>query len=268
MLNIIVCYILIIGSLTIKVVAISQARMNSSRFPGKILQKIDSSTLLDIHIKRILMAKKINKFILATTTNKEDDVIAKHCEDNNLLSYRGSERDVLDRFFQASKIHKCDYILRLTSDCPLIDPKLIDKIIEYCQYKELDYCSNTLSPTYPDGQDIEIIKISALKKAWKEAKKNSDREHVTPYIWRNSNYLGGEIFNSYNFEEGYDYGDLRMTVDTVEDFMLIKAVIKKMGLNCTWKEYSDYIKSNSSLYNINVNNNRNDGYIKSIQKDT
>ena len=125
----------------------------------------------------------IGKFILATTNKKVDDIIVNQCKKNNIAIFRGSENDVLDRFYQASKVYSCDYVLRLTSDCPLIDPKLIDKIVLFSQSKNLDYCSNTLKPTYPDGQDIEMIKVSALKKAWQFAKKSSDREHVTPYIY-------------------------------------------------------------------------------------
>ena len=241
--------------------------MGSTRFPGKILKKVGSYNILDIHIKRVLKSKKINSFLLATTKRKKDDDIIKFCLQKSINYFRGSEKDVLDRFYRAAKKYDCDYVIRLTSDCPLIDPKLIDKIIKYCINNNLDYCSNTLKPTYPDGQDIEIFKMNALYRAWEEAKIESDREHVTPYIWRNSTYNGEKKFKSDNFDEGFDYSNIRMTVDNSDDLKLIRHLVKYNGINCAWFDYANFINKKSNLYNINSNYVRNEGYLLSLEND-
>src|SRR5690606_29188359 len=152
--------------------------------------------------------------------------------------FRGSEADVLDRFYQAVKDEKPEYVVRLTSDCPLIDSNLIDAIIQYTINKNLDYCSNTLNPGYPDGQDVEVFKFAALEKAWKEANLVSEREHVTPYIWKNSTFKKGELFSSDNFDEGFNMGHLRMTVDEQKDFNLIAHLVKALDITRPWLEYA------------------------------
>jgi spore coat polysaccharide biosynthesis protein SpsF len=250
-----------------KIVAITQARTGSTRFPSKILKKVKGITLLEIHIKRILQSKKISQLIIATTINKEDSEIVTISKDLGLCYYQGSIDDVLDRFYQALEGKQCDYIVRLTSDCPLIDPDLIDKIIGYTLDNNLDYCSNTLNPKYPDGQDIEVFKFSALEKAWKEAKLPSEREHVTPYIWKNSTYKGGSLFKSDNFDEGYSFGHLRMTVDEPNDFEVIKNIINNKGSYSTWLEYAKFLENNLELQNINSSIVRNEGYNKSINNE-
>ena len=167
------------------VIAISQARTGSTRFPNKILQKVNGESLLSIHIRRIKNSKKINFIIIATTNKKGDDVVEEEANNLSVKCFRGSEEDVLDRFYQAAKPYNADYVVRLTSDCPLIDPNLIDKIIKIAIKSEVDYCSNTLVESYPDGQDIEVFSFSSLEKAWNESKLNSERDHVTPYMKKN-----------------------------------------------------------------------------------
>ena len=142
-----------------KIIAITQARTGSTRFPNKIMNKIGDETLLSIHINRIKKAKKINSIIIATTNKKNDDVIKQQADKLNVNCFRGDEDDVLDRFYQAAKIHNPDYVVRLTSDCPLIDPILIDEIIKATISSNVDYCSNTLIESYPDGQDIEVFTL-------------------------------------------------------------------------------------------------------------
>ena len=250
-----------------KIIAITQARYGSTRLPGKILKKINDETLLAIHLKRILKSKKINELIVATTVNKEDSEIVKVAKSLGLNSYQGSVNDVLDRFYQSLQGKNTDYVVRLTSDCPLIDPELIDKIIKYTLDNNLDYCSNALNPKYPDGQDIEVFKFSALEKAWKEAKLPSEREHVTPYIWKNSTFNGGTLFKSDNFDEGYSYGHLRMTVDELSDFKVINNLITNIGNNSTWLEYAEYLDKNKNVKAFNEGIGRNEGYSKSINKE-
>jgi spore coat polysaccharide biosynthesis protein SpsF (cytidylyltransferase family) len=174
---------------------------------------------------------------------------------------------VLDRFFQSLKGQPTDYVVRLTSDCPLIDAQLIDKVIDQTISQNLDYCSNTLDPHYPDGQDIEVFRYSALKKAWTDAALPSEREHVTPYIWKNSTYKGGTMFVSGNFNENYSYGHLRMTVDEPRDFEVITRLIKDLGHNKTWLDYAKHLENNQEIKSITADIKRNEGYDKSINKE-
>jgi len=141
-------------------------------------------------------------------------------------------------------------LVRVTSDCPLIDPKLVDNIILFAQNNNVDYCSNTIIRNFPDGQDVEVFKFSALEYIWKNAVKKSDREHVTPLIRELSNYNRNNIFTAINFENSYNYSQIRMTVDEIVDYELIKIVIEKNGVKKSWEEYVDFIISNK-LNSIN-----------------
>lgn len=250
-----------------KIVAVTQARLGSTRLPRKILKEVGGTTLLGLHIDRILKSKKVNALVVATTTSAEDDEIEKFAQAKKLPSYRGSVNDVLDRFYQAVKLQNADYIVRLTSDCPLIDATLIDKIIAYADEKKLDYCSNTLDPHYPDGQDVEVFTFKALEKAWNEAKLSSEREHVTPFIWKNSSFKNGALFKSDNFNEGYDFGHLRITVDDLKDYEVVKNLVEALGKDASWLEYASYLESHDAVREINSTINRNEGYSKSLEKE-
>ena len=251
-----------------KILCVTQARVGSTRFYGKILKKINSKTLLEIHLKRISKSKFIDKIIVATSVNPDDKKIHKICKNLSYNFFAGSENDVLDRIYKASlKYKEYKYIVRLTSDCPLIDPILIDKVIKYCLANKLDYCSNTLNPTYPDGQDIEIFTLNALKKAWKNAKMPSEREHVTPYIWKNSTYNKKNMFKSENFDEGFDYSNIRMTVDELNDYILVKKIVENLNYESGWLDYVFFILNNPELKNINKFINRNEGYTKSLNNE-
>ena len=249
-----------------KIIAITQARTGSTRLPGKILMKVGELTLLEIHLKRILSATMINELIVATTINKEDLAVVEIATRLGLKSYQGSENDVLDRFYQALQGSVPDYVVRVTSDCPLIDPELINKVIEYTIAHKLDYCSNTLNHHYPDGQDVEVFTFTALRQAWEQAKLQSEREHVTPYIWKNSSYKGGATFLSDNFKEEFSYGHLRMTVDEREDFEVISKLISAMGAEKTWLDYAKFLEQNN-VKSLNENIIRNEGYNKSLKKE-
>ena len=176
---------------SINTIIITQARTNSSRLPGKVLKQINGQELLKIHVDRISLSKEANKIIVATTVGAIDDNIERLCNSWNILVFRGSENDVLDRFYKAAKPHNPEWIVRVTSDCPLLDPKLIDAVIKTAKENQVDYCANILIENFPDGQDVEVFRFESLQTAWKNAKLSSEREHVTPYIRENSN------FNSY-----------------------------------------------------------------------
>jgi len=248
------------------IIIITQARFGSTRLPGKVLMEIGGKSLLEIQLNRLKKSKLADKIIIATTTEKPDEQIYNLSLSLGYEAYRGSEADVLDRYYQIAKLFQPQWCVRITSDCPLIDPKLIDDLISFTVKNDLDYGSNTLLEQYPDGQDIEVFKYSVLEKAWKEATLLSDREHVTPYIRRNSNYNGGSLFNSDNYPSPADYSKIRITVDEDKDFALIKRLIEDLGYDKTWVEYVTHLL-NAKLDILNNNIQRNEGYQKSLKKD-
>lgn len=250
----------------IKTVLITQARTNSTRLPGKILMEVANESLLKIHLNRLSKAKNVDKIIVATTVNEEDSIIEKLSMDWGYDVFRGSENDVLDRFYQAIKKIKPVWVVRVTSDCPLIDPKLIDDVIFCAQQNHVDYCSNAFKENFPDGQDIEVFRFNSLEYAWKNANKKSDREHVTPFIRHHSNFYGRSHFSAIDFHDGSGFSHVRMTVDEIQDFELIKNVIEHLGIERSWIDYAEYIVSNK-LYILNESIIRNEGYLKSLKND-
>lgn len=251
---------------TIKTVLITQARTGSTRLPGKILLKIEGQELLKIHLDRLKNCSNIDKIIVATTVDPADDKVQDLATDWGYDVFRGSVDDVLDRFYQAVKDIRPEWVIRTTSDCPLIDPKLVDAIIELAQVNGVDYASNVLEERFPDGQDIEVFKFSALEMAWKDSKLKSDREHVTPYIRANSTYKGGSLFTSVNFPCFEDFSAIRMTVDEPRDFDLIIKLIADLGTGKSWISYTNHILANN-LGQINSNIIRNEGFLKSLKND-
>lgn len=250
----------------LKTILVTQARTGSTRLPGKVLKKIEGKSLLQIHLDRLKNCKNVNEIIVATTVNEEDNVIFDKAIEWGYIASRGSESDVLDRFYQAVKDKNPEWIVRVTSDCPLIDPILVDDVIRFVQEKDKDYGANILVENFPDGQDIEVFKFSALEKAWKEASLQSEREHVTPYIRNNSDYKGGNLFSSVNYPCESDFSKVRMTVDESRDFDLIKILINKLGIDKSWKEYTDFIIDNN-LAKVNDQIIRNEGLLKSLKND-
>lgn len=252
-----------------KIVAITQARSGSTRLPNKVLKKVNNQTLLDIHLNRIKKSQLITELVVATTTNKTDQAIVDVANKHGLKSYQGSEENVLDRFYQCAKPLNPDWVIRLTSDCPLIDPNLIDNVIDKVVKTDgIDYGSNVLECTFPDGQDIEIFRFSALEKAWKEADLQSEKEHVTPYIHKNSDFNGKSLFKALSIKNEQDFQSVRLTVDTPEDFEVITAIISALGTEKSWKEYVDLYLKQTSIREKNSHIQRNEGYVKSLNEDT
>jgi len=249
-----------------EVVLITQARTGSKRLFKKIFLQINGKSILRIHLERLLKSKFVNNIIVATTINEEDKIVVKEADLLGLKSFQGSESDVLDRFYQSVSKEKPRWIVRVTSDCPLIDPELIDRVIEFVQKNDVDYGSNVLLESFPDGQDIEVFKFSALEYAWKNATLKSEREHVTLYIRNNSDFNNGNIFKAINYNCEQNFGNVRMTVDEQADFELIKILIEKLGDDKSWIEYTNYIISNNLSY-MNEKITRNEGLIKSIKND-
>lgn len=250
----------------LKIFIVTQARVGSSRFPKKVLKKIGKETMLSLHLKRLQKSKLATKIIVATTHEIGADKIISISEKLGVSSFQGSTQDVLDRFYKSVVNEKPDFIVRVTSDCPLIDPSLVDNVIEMTINNKLDYGANILKEEFPDGQDVEVFTFNALKKAWEEATLPSDREHVTPYIRKNSSFNQGQLFESKNFDAPNNYNHLRMTVDEPADLETIKILIDKLGDNETWETYSEYIiQNNSKLKSQSIV--RNEGYLKSLNKD-
>lgn len=251
------------------ITAIVQARMGSSRLPGKVLKLVCNKTLLELELERVQRAHLLDEVIVATTCNKEDDGIASLCDSKGIKSYRGSENDVLDRYYQAAKYYKAgnnDSIVRITADCPLIDPEVIDQLVELFIETGVDYASNVTPPTFPDGLDVEIFSFNALEKAWNEGKLKSEREHVTPYIKKHS-----ELFTKANLKNSRgNLSNLRWTVDEPEDLELIKAIYESLypeNKQFTTDDILSFIEKNIDLSRVNHRFSRDEGYYKSLKED-
>ena len=204
-----------------KTVAIIQARMSSTRLPGKVLKDLAGEPMLVRVINRTSRAKTIDEVVIGTTTNLADDPIVRLCEERGWLVFRGSEDDVLDRYYQAALARKADAVVRITSDCPLIEPEIIDRVVrEFLSHlPQIAYVSNGLERTFPRGLDVEVMLFSALEKAWREDHNPAWREHVTPYIYRNP-----DRFRAFNVANDIDYSYMRWTVDTEEDLAFVRKI--------------------------------------------
>jgi len=201
------------------VLGIIQARMSSNRLPGKVLMKILGKPMLELQIERIRRSVRINRLIVATSVDDTDDPIETLCIKIGIPCFRGSLTNVLDRFFQAAKIYQPSHIVRLTGDCPLTDPEIIDRVIHLHLKKGYDYTSNTLPPTWPDGMDVEILRYSCLEEAATLAELPSEREHVTPFIRNHP-----EKYKCGNLRNVRDISCHRLTVDEIVDFDKAKQI--------------------------------------------
>ena len=247
------------------ILIISQARYGSIRLPGKVLKTIKNKPLLWYVVKRLEQVKTPNKIIIATATSNENKPIIDLAKNLNIGYFAGSENDVLDRYYQAVKEFNGEIIVRITSDCPLTDPNIIDKAINIFLDGDYDYVSNIHPPTYPDGFDVEVFSFKVLETAWKEAKLPSEREHVTSYIWKNT-----DKFTQKNFKNDVDLSNLRLTVDTKEDFVLITKIIENFHDKWTNFRLNDiiiFLRKNAELLKINAQYKRNEGYLKSLNDD-
>lgn len=248
-----------------RVIAIVQARMGSTRLPGKSLMEIAGLPIIAYVVERARLAKSITEVWLATTTNGEDDPLAQWAKEHLVPCYRGSPSDVLDRYYQASHLAAAEVVVRITGDCPLIDPFVIDKVITEFLNSGADYGSNAHPPTYPDGLDTEVFSALALQRAWQSARLPSEREHVTPYIWKHP-----DLFKIMNVVNDVDLSAKRWTLDTPDDFTLIKRIInacntaKKIGL---LSEVVGLLAEHPDWEKINAAQVRNEGYAKSLQQE-
>ena len=242
---------------------IIQARMGSSRLPGKVLMKSGNGMPLLYHvINQLRHCSKVKNLVIATTTNQEDDEIEKFADNNSVNVFRGSEKDVLDRYFQCAKKYSFSTIVRITSDCPLIDPQIVDKVIERFFSGNYDYATNTLIRTFPIGTDAEVFSFSALETAWKNAQLPSEREHVTPHLRNKGN------FKTINVENDTNISNLRLTVDRIEDFELINEILNNLSINPIHLEnILELFSRKPELIEINKHINNNEGLDRSLKED-
>ncbi len=233
------------------VVVIVQTRIGSTRLPKKVLKKIKNKMILDYVIERLMFCKRVNDVIIATTTKKKDDVLEKYAINNGIKYFRGNEEDVLSRYYNAAKQFKADIIVRITSDCPLIDPEIVDDIIKKHIENKADYTSNTIKRTYPRGVDTEVFNFNTLEDTYNNANEEYHREHVTPYMREHP-----DKFNLQNIEaEGtLRRPDIRITIDTKEDFELIKKILLHFqDLNFKTKDVICFLNKKPELLGLNKN---------------
>ncbi len=247
------------------IIAVVQARISSTRLPGKVLKKIERKTVLEHVINRVKAAKNLDDVIVATTVKKEDLEIVQLCAKLGISVFCGSEDDVLDRYYQTARLFKANHIVRITSDCPLIDPQVIEEVIELYFKEKADYAANTMPETFPDGLDTEVFSFNTLKIAWENAKLFSEREHVTPYIRKNTN-----IFKLVNLKCNFSLNNKRWTIDEPKDFEFIKIIYKNLyHKNALFgmKAILNLLKKHPEIEEINKNIIRNEGYLKSLKED-
>ncbi len=240
-----------------KIIAVIQARMGSTRLPNKVMKQVNGVPLIELLIKRLSGAKLVNQIMLATSTDDKNIPLVNHVRSLGYDVFQGSENDVLSRYYHAVKDIKPDAIVRITGDCPLVDPKIVDQIIETFLEKKVDYASNTIKPTYPDGIDVSMASFQALERAFKEATSEFDREHIMPYI-RNP-----EKFKLANVEYEEDYSKERWTVDEPEDFEVIQNVFNHFHprIDFSWLEVLQLLKDRPELFAANRKFMRNEGSV-------
>jgi spore coat polysaccharide biosynthesis protein SpsF len=246
------------------ILAVLQARMSSSRLPGKVLKPLLGRPMLARQIERVKRSALIDRMLVATSSAGDDAAIEQLCAELSVGCYRGSLDDVLDRFYRAAQASNPAYIVRLTGDCPLADPELIDAVIRYCVDGGYDYVSNALQPTFPDGLDTEVLRFACLEEAWREARLPSEREHVTPFI-----YNRPERFRIGSYTNQVDYSHLRWTVDEPEDFSLVEKIytaLYPVNPRFSSEDILAFIGRNPGIAG-NTAIKRNEGYAKSLRKD-
>ena len=250
------------------VVVIIQARMGSSRLPGKVLMDISGKPMLWHVINRVKKSKKIDLIVVATTTEDEEYPILKLSRDIGVETFLGNEEDVLDRYYQAAKKFNADIIVRVTSDCPIVDPDIIDMFVDYYldNSTNFDYIGVGKDSLCPNGVGCEVFSFKALHKAWLESKLLSEREHVTPYIWKNDKIfrLGRPL------KPKKDLSRLRWTVDEKRDIKFVRELYKDLYVEDNFfstKDVLELLERKPILIKINQGIIRNEGYIKSLKED-
>ena len=231
-----------------RVIAIVQARMGSTRLPGKVLKQLGGRSVLSWVIARVRQFSRIDSLLIATTVEPADEAVVKEAERCSAEVFRGNESDVLDRYYRGACHARADVIVRITSDCPLIDPEVSDHTIQKFLDERPDYASNGLERTYPRGLDTEVLKSSALERAWREASEPYQRAHVTPYLYQNP-----DKFRLLSVKGEADFSGYRWTLDTQEDAEFLQEVFARLGgsVDFTWRDVLRLLEREPALAEIN-----------------
>ncbi|MCR9242067.1 MAG: aminotransferase class III-fold pyridoxal phosphate-dependent enzyme [Rhodobiaceae bacterium] len=238
-----------------KTVAIVQARMGSTRLPNKVMKPICGTPMIELLLSRLSRASEVDETVVATTVDEQDTSLVEHVQKLGFAHSRGSEADVLDRYFQAAQAHDADIVVRVTGDCPLVDAGLVDQCIQDFRQAKVDYLSNIMPPTFPDGLDVEVFSFSALEKAANEAQESADREHVTPYLRR-----AAKITRK-NYRNYEDFSALRWTVDEPADFVVVERVFEHFHpqRDFSWTDVLALQKASPEIFRENDTIGRNEG---------
>ncbi len=247
------------------IVCIIQARMKSTRLPGKVLKEVLGKPLLWYLTERLRLCRSFSELVVATTDTPEDNLIADFCSSHKIHVYRGSENDVLDRYYQCARSYTADAVVRITADCPLIEPRFTDTIVDYYRKNpHLDLVRT--GSTYPEGFDTEVIGFKTLAKAWERARLKSEREHVTAYVWKNE-----PLFKTATLQHDRDHSFLRLSVDEAVDFEVVTKVIESLfptiGIGFSYDDIMRLHSLDPALFQKNSQVIRNQGYLTSIQND-
>jgi glutamate-1-semialdehyde aminotransferase/spore coat polysaccharide biosynthesis protein SpsF (cytidylyltransferase family) len=247
------------------IVAIVQARMGATRLPGKVLADVGGESMLARIVSRLEQATLVQKIVVATSDAADDDKVAEACEHKNIAVFRGSEQNILDRFYHAAKNHHADVVVRITGDCPLIDPEIVDRVVAAYLRGECDYASNTLVCTYPDGLDTEVFSFSALETAWRDARRAVDREHVTPFLRTSRRFK----LRNVESELGRSLRHLRWTVDEPCDLEFVRAVYAHFGAEKSfgWRDVLSLLDAQPALGQLNAGRVRNEGYYHTLAQE-
>ena len=238
------------------VIAIIQARMDSTRLPSKVMADIAGKPMLWHIIHRVRQMSSISGVVLATTYDPSDLPIADFATCESIAIYRGDKENVLDRYYQAASLHKATHIVRITADCPLLDPAISDDVVNFYLENDYDYVSNINPPTFPDGLDTEVFSFTALERTWRNARLKSDREHVTPYIIKHP-----EIFKIGNFIHSEDQSALRWTVDEPRDLEFVRQVYHYLGTDLFgMQQVLDVLRKHPQISELNAGIKRNEGF--------
>jgi spore coat polysaccharide biosynthesis protein SpsF len=231
-----------------RIVAIVQARIGSTRLPGKALKDIHGKSMLARVVRRASRSALIDKLVVATTEKEADDAIVSECDLLGIPCFRGSEDDVLDRYYGAARAFSAESIVRITSDCPLIDPEIIDRVIQAFLDFGPDYASNTIRSTYPRGLDAEVFTFNALETSWREASQDFQHVHVTPYIYQHP-----EKFKIHSVTGDEDWSRYRWTVDTRDDLALARTIYERIDRDdhFSWRDVLELFKREPELADIN-----------------
>jgi spore coat polysaccharide biosynthesis protein SpsF len=232
-----------------RVVAIIQARMGSTRLPGKVLMDLGGEPVLVRVVERTRRAKTLDEIVVATSDLAADNAIAQLCVERSWHYFRGSAADVLDRYYRAAVATRADVIVRITADCPLIDPDVVDLVVGEFLKQGADYASDDNPRTFPRGLDAEVLTFSALERAWNEGKEAYQREHVTPFVYEHP-----EWFSLISVHNDTDYSQYRWTLDNVEDLELLHAVYQKLGNrdDFGWREVLALMEREPELAELNA----------------